>query len=184
MRLPATCRKIGITEQTIYRWKMKYGNLGVPELRRLKPFEEESMKSTEEGKLRSMTIRIPEGLRDWAMNVVGARVTGLDELERTGIDGRITFQGNTEGALLETVVLRVVPRKTKTSHVRDLRGYMEQEKAALGALVTMDEPTESILAEAAESGFYEHPVTGEQFPRVQVIRVIDLIAGEPVQVPR
>jgi site-specific DNA-methyltransferase (adenine-specific) len=111
-------------------------------------------------------------------------VTTLDELERTGIDGRITFQGNTEGALLETVVLRVVPRKTKTSHVRDLRGAMEQEKTALGALVTMDEPTESILAEAAESGFYEHSSTGEQYPRVQVIRAIDLIAGEPVQVPR
>ncbi len=183
MRLPATCRKIGITEQTIYRWKMKYGNLGVPELRRLKPFEEESMKSTEEGKLRSMTIRIPEGLRDWAMNVLGARVTGLDEQERTGIDGRITFQGNAEGTF-ETVLLRVVPGKTKTSHIRDLRGAMGQEKAALGVLVTMDEPTESLLAEASESGFYEHPATGEQYPRVQVIRAIDLIAGEPVQVPR
>jgi site-specific DNA-methyltransferase (adenine-specific) len=126
----------------------------------------------------------PEGFREWAMTAVGAPVTTLDELERTGIDGRITFQGNTEGALLETVVLRVVPRKTKTSHVRDLRGAMEQEKTALGALVTMDEPTESILAEAAESGFYEHSSTGEQYPRVQVIRAIDLIAGEPVQVPR
>lgn len=125
----------------------------------------------------------PEGLREWAMAAVGARVTGLDEQEGTGIDGRITFQGNAEGTL-ETVVLRVIPGKTKTSHVRDLRGAMEQEKAALGALVTMDEPAESILAEAAESGFYEHPATGEQYPRVQVIRAIDLIAGEQVQVPR
>lgn len=162
---------------------MKYGNLGVPELRRLKSFEEESMKSNEEGKLRSMTIRIPEGLRDWAMNVVGARVTGLDEQERTGIDGRITFQGNTVG-VHETVIIRAIPGKTKTSHVRDLRGAMEQEKAALGVLVTMDEPTESMLAEASESGFYEHPATGEQYPRVQVIRGVDLIAAEPIQVPR
>lgn len=84
----------------------------------------------------------------------------------------------------ETVILRVVPGKTKTSHIRDLRGAMEQEKAALGVLMTMDELTENVLAEVAESGFCEHPATGEQYPRVQVIRAIDLIAGEPVQVPR
>lgn len=125
----------------------------------------------------------PEGFREWAMTAVGAPVTTLDELERTGIDGSITFQGTTEGALLETVVLRVVPRKTKTSHVRDLRGAMEQEKTALGALVTMDEPTESILAEAAEFGFYEHPVTGEHYPRVQIISAMELIAGVSIQLP-
>ena len=30
------CRKLGITEQTFYRWKKKYGGLGVSELRELK----------------------------------------------------------------------------------------------------------------------------------------------------
>jgi len=29
-------RKMGITEQTYYRWKKKYGGLGMSELRRLK----------------------------------------------------------------------------------------------------------------------------------------------------
>ena len=29
-------RKMGIAEQTFYRWKKKYGELGVAELRRLK----------------------------------------------------------------------------------------------------------------------------------------------------
>ncbi len=38
------CRKIGITEQTFYRWKKKYGSLGVPELRRLKQLEDENKK--------------------------------------------------------------------------------------------------------------------------------------------
>ena len=38
------CRKIGITEQTFYRWKKKYGSLGVPELRRLKQLEDENRK--------------------------------------------------------------------------------------------------------------------------------------------
>jgi putative transposase len=37
-------RKMGITEQTYYRWKKKYGDLGMSELRRLKQLEEENRK--------------------------------------------------------------------------------------------------------------------------------------------
>ena len=37
-------RKMGITEQTFYRWKKKYGGLGTNELRRLKQLEEENCK--------------------------------------------------------------------------------------------------------------------------------------------
>ena len=33
-RVPEVCRKMGISEQTFYRWKKKYGGLGVSELRR------------------------------------------------------------------------------------------------------------------------------------------------------
>lgn len=35
-------RKMGITEQTFYRWKKKYAGLGTSELRRLKQLEEEN----------------------------------------------------------------------------------------------------------------------------------------------
>ena len=37
-------RKMGISEQTFYRWKKKYGGLGISELRRLKQLEEENCK--------------------------------------------------------------------------------------------------------------------------------------------
>jgi putative transposase len=37
-------RKMGITEQTYYRWKKKYGGLGTSELRRLRQLEEENKK--------------------------------------------------------------------------------------------------------------------------------------------
>jgi len=36
------CRKLGISQNTFYRWKRKYGGLGVSELRRLKQLEEEN----------------------------------------------------------------------------------------------------------------------------------------------
>ena len=37
-------RKMGITEQTYYRWRKKYGGLGLSEVRRLKQLEEENRK--------------------------------------------------------------------------------------------------------------------------------------------
>lgn len=36
------CRKMGISENTFYRWKKKYGGLGVSEIRRLRQLEEEN----------------------------------------------------------------------------------------------------------------------------------------------
>lgn len=36
------CRRHGITEQTFYRWKSKYGGLQVSEMRRLRQLEEEN----------------------------------------------------------------------------------------------------------------------------------------------
>jgi putative transposase len=37
-------RKLGVSEQTFYRWKRKYAGLGIAELRRLKLLEEENRK--------------------------------------------------------------------------------------------------------------------------------------------
>jgi putative transposase len=38
------CRRLGISEQTFYRWKAKFGQMGVSELRKLRQLEEENRK--------------------------------------------------------------------------------------------------------------------------------------------
>jgi putative transposase len=38
------CRQHGISEQTFYRWKAKYGGMDVGEAKRLKQLEEENQK--------------------------------------------------------------------------------------------------------------------------------------------
>jgi putative transposase len=38
------CRKMGISEQTFYRWKKRYGGLMPSEVRRLKQLEEENVR--------------------------------------------------------------------------------------------------------------------------------------------
>ncbi len=40
-------RKLGISEQTFYRWKRKFGGMGMSELRKLKQLEEENRKLKE-----------------------------------------------------------------------------------------------------------------------------------------
>ncbi len=35
------CRKLGVTEQTFYRWKRKFAGMGIAELRRLRLVEDE-----------------------------------------------------------------------------------------------------------------------------------------------
>jgi putative transposase len=36
------CRKLGISEQTFYRWKKKFAGMGIAELRRLRQLEDEN----------------------------------------------------------------------------------------------------------------------------------------------
>jgi putative transposase len=38
------CRKLGVSQATFFRWKKRFGGLGVGELRRLRQLEEENRK--------------------------------------------------------------------------------------------------------------------------------------------
>ena len=38
------CRKLGVSEQTFYRWKKRFGSLGVSELRELRQLRDENRK--------------------------------------------------------------------------------------------------------------------------------------------
>jgi putative transposase len=44
LKVPELCRKYGISEQTFYRWRSKYGGMSVSEARRLKALEEENQR--------------------------------------------------------------------------------------------------------------------------------------------
>ena len=41
-KVPEVCRKLGVSEQTFYRWKAAYGGLGVSELRELRQLRDEN----------------------------------------------------------------------------------------------------------------------------------------------
>jgi putative transposase len=40
--IPQVCKKLGVSEQTFYRWRLKYGSLKEDEAQRLKALEQEN----------------------------------------------------------------------------------------------------------------------------------------------
>jgi len=42
LKVPEMCRKLGISEQTFYRWRKRYGGLRRNEVQRLKALEQEN----------------------------------------------------------------------------------------------------------------------------------------------
>jgi transposase-like protein len=42
LKVPEVCRKLGISEQTFYRWRRRYGGMGRSEVRRLRALEQEN----------------------------------------------------------------------------------------------------------------------------------------------
>ena len=42
LRVPQVCKKLGISEQTYYRWRKEYGGLRLDQAKRLKALEQEN----------------------------------------------------------------------------------------------------------------------------------------------
>ncbi|MHB8123755.1 MAG: DNA methyltransferase [Desulfuromonadaceae bacterium] len=118
----------------------------------------------------------------WALGLVGARPVEQKKGADKGIDGRIIFQGDKPGSF-ESVILSVKAGKTGSAHVRDLKGVLEREKAAIGVLITMQEPTAPMKTEAATAGFYESPLWGKKYPKIQLFTVAELLDGKKIEMP-
>lgn len=118
----------------------------------------------------------------WALGLVGARPVEQKKGADKGIDGRIIFQGDKAGTF-ESVILSVKAGKTGAAHVRDLKGVLEREKAAIGVLISMQEPTAPMKTEAVTAGFYESALWGQKYPKVQLLTVADLLDGKKLEMP-
>ena len=116
----------------------------------------------------------------WALGLVGARPFEQKKGADQGIDGRIYFH---EGDNRETtqIVISVKAGKLHAPYVRDLRGVVERERAAIGVLLCLDEPTRAMRTEAASAGFYTSPWGKHQ--RLQILTIEDLLTGKTLDRP-
>jgi hypothetical protein len=81
------------------------------------------------------------------------------------------------------VIVQVKSGYVGVNYVRDLVGVLEREKAAIGALITLREPTKPMLAEAAAAGFYESKDLPGRYPRLQILTIAELLAGKKIEYP-
>ena len=69
------------------------------------------------------------------------------------------------------------------AHIRDLRGVIDREKAEIGVLITMQEPTQPMRTEAASVGFYFSPGWNKNYPKLQILTVAELLTGKGIAMP-
>ena len=99
-----------------------------------------------------------------------------------GIDG-ITYFVDGPRRTPQKVVVQVKGGRVSSPQVRDLKGVVEREKAALGLFITLEEPTRDMRAEAASGGFYHSHIWDRDFPKIQVRTVAQLLEGQQFDLP-
>jgi site-specific DNA-methyltransferase (adenine-specific) len=81
------------------------------------------------------------------------------------------------------VIVQVKSGHIGVNNVRDLKGVIAREKAAIGALITLREPTKPMLTEAAAAGFCEPKEFPGRYPRLQILTIAELLAGKKLEYP-
>jgi len=66
---------------------------------------------------------------------------------------------------------------TGVAHIHELRGVIEREKAEIGVLIAMQEPTAPMRQEVAGAGFYHSPGWDKNYPRLQILTISELLQG-------
>jgi site-specific DNA-methyltransferase (adenine-specific) len=128
----------------------------------------------------------PTHFQYWALGLVDARPVEERKGADRGIDGRLYFHVDNSGKTKQIIFSVKAGQNINVAFVRDLRGVIEREKAAIGVLIAMEEPTKPMLKEAAEAGFYkdESAFDTGTYPRIQILTVEQLLSGAQVQYPR
>jgi len=119
----------------------------------------------------------------WALGLVGARPVEQKKGADHGIDGKILFRDDPKAARPEQIIIQVKGGKTGVKDVRDLRGVLDREKAAIGILISLQPPTGPMETEAASAGFYEHKMNRQKYPRLQLRTVKELMEGKGIERP-
>jgi hypothetical protein len=119
----------------------------------------------------------------WALGLVGARPVEQKKGADHGIDGKILFRDDPKAAKPEQIIIQVKGGKTGVKDVRDLRGVLDRERAAIGILISLQPPTAPMETEAASAGFYEHKTNRQKYPCLQLRTVKELMEGKGIERP-
>jgi site-specific DNA-methyltransferase (adenine-specific) len=100
----------------------------------------------------------------------------------SGNQGVISFLGNDQKTPHRCIV-QVKSGHVSSATIRDLKGTVEREKAELGMLITLEEPTAPMRKEAIEAGFYHSELMQRDYPKIQILTIADLLKKSEPQLP-
>lgn len=125
----------------------------------------------------------------WALTLIPAFPAGGREKKGAdaGIDGLLQFVDAGVAGVARRTQQIVVQVKGGTNvsvqHIRDLRGVIERDKAAMGFYICLAPPTKPMLQEAVAAGFYKSKLRGRSYPRLQIRTVEELLNGQSFDYP-
>ena len=140
-------------------------------------FEVEGTPKDVEG-AQNLALRNKYQFQWWACSLVDAQpFQGKKKGADGGIDGLIYF--NDDGKMPKKIVVSVKGGdNVNVAMVRDLAHVVEREKAEIGLFVTLADATRPMREEAVKTGFYESPITGAAFPKLQILTIAGLMEGK------
>jgi len=125
----------------------------------------------------------------WALSLIRARPLGGQEGSKEGkkgsdkgIDGVIAFIDDTTGKA-KRVLVQVKSGHVNSSHIRDLKGTLQREQAAIGVFITLEPPSKDMTTEAASAGFYHSPGWNKDYPRIQILTIDELLHNAELKMP-
>lgn len=130
---------------------------------------------------RALFARNPFEFERWAVTRLDAQ-PNLRQVGDKGVDGVIRFPTDARGGIGRVLVSVKGGHQINPAMVRDLVGTVESQRAQLGVLILMEPPTPGMVEAAKHSGLYTAS-NGQIFPRVQIVTVPQLLAGQRPKLP-
>jgi DNA modification methylase len=126
--------------------------------------------------------RSPFDFERWAVSLINAQ-PNQKQVGDKGVDGVARFPLDAKGAVGRVLASVKGGKTIGPQFMRDLLGTVQTQKAEMGVLITMAEPTRGIIDAAAHAGSYVWPINGESFPQIQIVTVAELLAGKKPKMP-
>ncbi len=135
------------------------------------------------GSARALWQQDPYQFQFWAVSLLEAQPRqkqrrGPDR----GIDGLLYFIDGPRRKP-QKVVVQVKGGRVSSPLIRDLRGVVDREKAALGLFITLEEPTRDMRKEAASSGLFHSDLWDQDYARIQIRTIEEMLGGRGFDLP-
>lgn len=114
----------------------------------------------------------------WALSLVDG-IASQDKKKGadSGSDGFIWAYNSPTAEKPFKINISVKSGKIPANHIRELGGMLGKGSVEICLLITLEEPSKKMMADAISYGDYEYP-SGKKFKRIQILTIKDLLEGK------